>query len=217
MRRYSEKGYDQDHMTLAPDDFAADLPRRRQSFADREGIFVVGQRATRMYFVETGCVRLLRALPDGTRAVMHSAASGEWVAESSLYSDFYHCDAVADGASTLSSLSKAALLRLFEAEPHRCLHFSRFLALRLRDLRAMHEIVRMRKAEDRVLHWLHLHASGEPPVVHLRQSWSQVAEDLGLTREALYRTISALKKSRAIVATKEIVQLAPDRRLSRVK
>jgi CRP/FNR family transcriptional regulator, dissimilatory nitrate respiration regulator len=202
-------------MSQVLDDFATDLPRRRESFADGEAIFVAGRRASRLYFIESGCVRLLRALPNGAQAVMHSAVAGDWVAESSLYSDRYHCDAVADGASTLSSVSKAALLKLFEAEPQRCLEFSRVLAHRLRHLRAMHEIVRMRKAEDRVLHWLHLHASGEPPVVHLRQSWSRIAEDLALTREALYRTLSALKKSRTIVVTKEVVQLASDHRSNR--
>ena len=96
-----------------------------------------------------------------------------------------------------------AVLKLFEAEPERCLQFARLLALRLRDLRSMHEIVRMKKAEDRVLHWLRLNAEGTPPVVPLRKSWSRIAEDLALTRESLYRTVAVLRKAGKVIVTNE--------------
>jgi CRP/FNR family transcriptional regulator, dissimilatory nitrate respiration regulator len=191
-------GYDCNHMRHLHEDFARDLPIKRQSYADREKVFAAGGLVRRFFRVEAGAIRLIRTLPEGTLAVMHTARAGEWVAESSLYSDRYHCDAVADGVTIASSVSKAGLLARFAAEPQRCLAFSQVLADRLRHLRAVHEIVRMRKADARVMHWFHLHASGNPPVVQVDQPWSRVAEDVGLTREAFYRTMAALRKSGAI-------------------
>jgi CRP-like cAMP-binding protein len=146
---------------------------------------------------------------------MHTAKAGEWVAESSLYIDRYHCDAVADGVTVASSVNKAGLLARFAAEPQRCLAFSRVLADRLRHLRAVHEIVRIRKADERVMHWFHLHASGNPPVVHVDRSWSRVAEDVGLSREAFYRTMAALRRSGAIADRDGTVTITHASRLRR--
>jgi CRP-like cAMP-binding protein len=194
-------------MSHAPNDFAASLPHKREFIADGKCVFSAGQRVSRLFFVEAGTVRLLRVLPDAASATMHTATAGEWIAESSLYSERYHCDAVADGTSVVSSVSKRAVLELFEAEPQRCLQFSRLLAMRLRELRSMHEIVRMKKAEDRVLHWLRLNAEGDPPVIPLRKSWSRIAEDLALTRESLYRTVAVLKREGRVVVTNASVRV----------
>ena len=52
-----------------------------------------------------------------------------------------------------------------------------------------------RSAPERVLAWLRVQAAGVPGVVPLDRTWSAVAEDLGLTKEAVYRALAALERA----------------------
>jgi CRP-like cAMP-binding protein len=174
--------------------FAKGLPLKLHTLTDDEILFAAGQKPTRLFLVADGCVRLLRPLRTGASAVMQRARAGDWLAESSLFSDRYHCDALAQGAARIISVSKRELLAAFETEPQRWMMFSIMLADHLRRLRGMHEIVRVRSARDRVLQWLWLEAKGKPATLRLDQTWTQVADEIALTREAVYRAVSDLKK-----------------------
>lgn len=175
--------------------FAAGLPQRSHRLDANECLFVAGQRATRLFYVRKGAIRLVRTLENGANAVMHVARAHEWVAEASLFSDKYHCDAFADEPTTLVSLSKQSLIEHFESNGKSAVEFARMLASQLRALRQMHEIVRARRADDRVLTWLQLRAAGEPPALVLDRTWTQVADELALTREALYRALARLRRN----------------------
>jgi CRP-like cAMP-binding protein len=61
----------------------------------------------------------------------------------------------------------------------------------------MRELRNIRSANDRVLHHLHLSASKDGAVVFDRPLL-EVAEDLGLTHEAYYRTLAGLARAGAI-------------------
>lgn len=126
---------------------------------------------------------------------MQLTRANEWVAEASLFSDRYHCDAVASEPTTLVSVSKQSLLKRFDEDSQSAIAFASILAAQLRTLRQMHEIVRVRRAEDRVLAWLTLHARGTPLSLELDRTWTEVADELALTREAVYRTLSVLKRA----------------------
>lgn len=175
--------------------FAAGLPQRSHRLDANECLFVAGQRATRLFYVRKGAVRLVRTMENGARAVMHVARAEQWVAEASLFSDKYHCDAFADEPTTLVSLSKTSLVEHFERDGKSAVEFARMLASQLRSLRQMHEIVRARRADDRILAWLELRAVGKPPALTLDCTWTQVADELALTREALYRALARLRRA----------------------
>jgi len=190
--------YDFDHMHTFDQSFAAGLPVRTQSLSDEQSLFAARQKPTRMYLVSEGCVRLVRPSRTGTSAVMQRARAGEWIAESSLFSDRYHCEAIAQGKSQVISVGKRDLLDAFERDPPRSLQFCELLSNQLRRLRAVHEIVRIRSARDRLLQWLLLQATGNPPVFRLDQTWTEVADEISLTREAVYRAVSELKRGGAL-------------------
>lgn len=63
-----------------------------------------------MIFVEQGEVRLVRHTEAGQLVTMFRAGSGDTLAEPSLLSDHYHCDAIADRDSTVRVLDKAIVL-----------------------------------------------------------------------------------------------------------
>jgi CRP/FNR family transcriptional regulator, dissimilatory nitrate respiration regulator len=198
MSDHSGRRYDPDHMTTLERSFAHGLPYRSHWLEEGQLLFSTGQRPARLFLVTDGCVRLVRPSRTGVYDVMQRARAGEWLAESSLFSDRYHCNAVAQASAKAVSVSKRELLNSFRDDPSRGLTFCELLADHLRRLRAMHEIVRIRGARDRVLQWLLLNASGKPATLQLDQSWTEIADEIALTREAVYRAVGELKRRGAI-------------------
>ena len=96
------------------------------------------------------------------------------------------------------ALPKADLFAALAADPAECLAFALALAAQVRDLRAKLELRKIRSATARVLAWLRLHASGSPPLVLIRRSWTQIADELGLTREAVYRALAKLEHQKLV-------------------
>jgi len=161
-------------------------------------LFRQGQACREVFTVRSGVIRLLRPQRDGTTAVMQVARPGDWIAESSLFSDRFHCHAIADTAATIVAVRKQDVLNLLRHDPAKALQMAETFAKRLRHLRMLHEILRLRRADERVLAWLRLHAAGRPPRMKLERTWTSVADELGLTREALYRALARLKRSGAV-------------------
>jgi len=158
-------------------------------------VFRQGDPATAVYIVESGRIRLVRHLADGSLVSLHTAREGDAFAEASLWSEVYHCDAVAEVPSRVLALPKPDLLRSLETDQAACLAFARLMAEQVRELRARLELRNIRSAPERVLAWLRVQAAGVPGVVPLDRTWSAVAEDLGLTKEAVYRALAALERA----------------------
>lgn len=195
MKTWALIAYDPDHMSIEPLEFASGLPVRRHAFALGEPVFHVGDRVNRVFYVSEGAVRLLRPLESGERAVMQVASSGDWLAEASLFSTRYHCEALCIQRSVLMSVSKPELMKRLASDGVQALALAQWMSMRLRELRQLHEIVRVRGAKERVMRWLQWKAEGNSGRFMLESTWSEVAEELALTREALYRTLAGLKQS----------------------
>jgi len=171
---------------------------RRRSLAKGELLFRQGDRALAIYLVGAGRVRLVRHIEDGSSVTLHTARAGETLAEAALFADAYHCDAVAEDPAELVVLPKATLLRALENDPSASLRIAQLFAGQVRDLRARLEVRNIRSAADRVLAWLRLEAEGNPPRVAIDRPWIEIASELGLTHEAVYRAIAALERSGTI-------------------
>jgi CRP/FNR family transcriptional regulator, dissimilatory nitrate respiration regulator len=203
-----------DKFTFPPGSLAARLlavlPQSRATrhrFDRSSTIFRQGDPATAIFLIETGRVRLARVLADGTPLTLYVARTGESFAEASLSAAHYHCDAIAETDATVLALPKADLLSALAADPVECLAMTLALAAQVRDLRAKLELRNIRSAKERVLAWLRLHASGNPPSVSMQRSWSQIADELGLTREVVYRTLATLERRKRISRGPNFVSL----------
>lgn len=202
--------YDSDHMERDMSAFSSDslaarlLASLHRSRVTRHrigrgaSVFRQGDPAAAVFVVETGRVRLTRVLADGAAVVLHVAEAGESFAEASLSAERYHCDAVAEADSIVLALAKPDLLAALATDPAECLALAQALASQVRDLRARLELRNIRSATMRLLAWLRLRASGDPPIVALRRSWTQVADEVGLTREAVYRALATLERRELI-------------------
>ncbi len=170
-------------------------------------MFRQGDPASAVYVVEAGRVRLSRMLADGAPLILYVANTGDSFAEASLSAAHYHCDAIAEIDSVVLALPKADLLALMATDPTQGVAFALALASQVRDLRTKLELRNVRSAKERVLAWLSLHATGDPPRVLLSRSWTLIAEELGLTREAVYRTLAMLERERRIARHDGVVDL----------
>lgn len=170
---------------------------RRRQLAAGESLFRQGDRATAIFRVESGRLRLVRHLPDGSLVTLHVARHGESFAEAALFSDRYHCDAVAEVDSVVVVLAKRDLLVGLRQDPEAALAFAAQMSRQVRDLRLRLELRNIRSAAARLEMWLHLQADERGRVVPA-QSWTEIATELGLTREAVYRALARLQRDRRL-------------------
>jgi CRP-like cAMP-binding protein len=178
-----------------------------RSLASGQPLFRQGESVSALYRLESGRLRLVRHTENGTEVVVHLARPGETFAEASVFADAYHCDAVAETASRVAAMPKVAFLAALARDPATSVRFARLLATQVVDLRARIELRNIRSAQERLLTWLRLRANGSPLRVALEGTWTDVAAEIGLTREALYRALAKLDAEGRIVRTRHGVLL----------
>lgn len=171
-------------------------PLRRESrviaLRRHQQLFRLGDPVRAIFFVRDGRVDAERVTPDGTRLVMLSAAAGEFFVESALAVDCYTCSARARTDSEVMALPKLAVL---DALRNDSAFAMAFLQAQLRNARrqcSRYERLRLRRAEDRVIHFLACEA-GPDGRVRFDVPLTQWADELGLTPEALYRALARLR------------------------
>lgn len=72
---------------------------RKRHFEGGQHLFHRGDPVTDLHVVLIGSIHLVRHQGDGSALIVQRAGAGSILAEASLYSDRYHCDAVAFGAA----------------------------------------------------------------------------------------------------------------------
>lgn len=144
------------------------------------------------FLISEGRLLLRRALQDGGLLTLHTANTGDLVAEASLFADRYHCDAVTDVATTVSVIPKAKLVAHLEntgSSDHLSMKAFARTAREVQSLRTRIEIMRRRKVADRLDAYLELF--GHPK----EGEWVRVADWIGVTAPALYRELSKRRQS----------------------
>ena len=169
-------------------------------------LFRQGDPTFGIFLLRSGRVRLQRITPDGTAVSIHLARPGETFAEASLFSDVYHCDAVAEVAGEVLVYPKERLAEKLRSEPEALWAFARDLAVHLQKLRLRYEIKHLRAAPERVLQFLRLNCTAEA-VFPVNGALKDVAAELGLTPEAFYRALALLEKRRIVVRSAGAIRL----------
>jgi len=167
--------------------------RRTRQLQRDEFLFRQGEPARAIFMLSSGRMRLIRDLADGSGITLHVARAGESFAEAALFASAYHCHAVAEVASCVISVDADTLTTQLQSNAALGLALSQLLAEQVRELRAMLSLRDIRSADERLLTWLRRKADQEQMSVLLDRPWAAIAEELGLTREAVYRSLSKLQ------------------------
>lgn len=172
-----------------------------------ERLFRQGDRAYAIFGIERGRLRLVRHTADSRRVVLHTARGGELFAEAALFSPAYHCDAVADAPTRVRIYPKRDLLAAFRADPRTAEAFMALLARRVHALRARLEERDIRSARERLLHHVALCAGADGRTMAVEGTLMDLAAEIGLTPEALYRTLAALEREGLVRRTAGAIAL----------
>ena len=150
-----------------------------------ETLFRMGQPVVTVFLVRVGRVHLRRLTPGGAEMILQNAGPGAILAEASVYSPNYHCDAIAAEETRVGGIPKAAFITALSQSPELAQNWTETLARSVQAARMRAEIRSLPKVADRLDAWLD---AGN--VLPERGQWQAVAAELGVTREALYRELS---------------------------
>jgi CRP-like cAMP-binding protein len=170
----------------------------RRSLARNERLFRQGDKVRAIYFIEEGRLRLERRTFDGRLLFLGTTPAGEFFVEAALFADAFHCDAVATEPSRVRVYPKAMVLNVLRADPAGAMSFLADVAHQVIELRQRLELMKVRSAKERLMLYLDANAASDGRTVELRGQLQDIASDLGLTREALYRTLARLERAGAI-------------------
>jgi CRP-like cAMP-binding protein len=181
-------------MTTLPDILPASVGYETRTLRRGEALFRQGDPAVAIFAIEKGRLRLERHTPDGRLVPLHTARAGETFAEAALFAESYHCDAIAlEPGTHVRVHAKAAVLQAICDGQSSAVGLLATMARQLQGLRQRLELRDVRSARERVLLALSLRTTGAN-TVSLPDSLQDFAADIGLTREALYRTLAALER-----------------------
>jgi CRP-like cAMP-binding protein len=171
----------------------SDLKSASLSLKKGNMLFLQNDEVLNMYFIKAGRLKLQRETVEGFTVIQHIAFKGEVIAEASLFSQDYHCSAVADTNTEISYLRKRDLSNYLEKNPTAMRRLLVLYANQIKNLRAINEIKNIRSAKERTLAFLRneMNANSE---VKLSISLKDVAYRIGLSHEAFYRTLKDLEK-----------------------
>lgn len=159
-------------------------------------------------FVLEGEMKAVRHLPDGGECVMLRARAGEMFAESSLADSRYRCDGVAVSVAKVALVPVDMLRAALGGEGSLTFGMCMALARQARKQCSRQERLRLKRARDRVMHFLACEG-GEQGVVRWTAHLSELAAELGLERETLYRALAALETEGWLVREDELLRLLP--------
>jgi CRP-like cAMP-binding protein len=139
-----------------------------------------------LFLVESGVLQLVRTLSHGFQLTLQRAGPRALLAEASLFASRYHCDAVATEQSVLRVLPLRRVKAAIRDDSELASAFMRHLAREVQRARAKAEILSLKTVAERVDAWITLNDGRLAP----RGRWREVASEIGVTPEALYRELA---------------------------
>ena len=165
-------------------------------------LFRVGDRPIVLHLVVSGPVALARMLADGTELTLHSAVSGNVLAEASASAQTYHCDARAMVASQTRAVDLAAFRAAVDRQPGIAAAWAADLARAVRQARFRIEVRSLRRVRARLDAW-----RSEGHTWPLSGPLQDIAAEIGVMREAFYSAFARRSRDQSAMSTTNTVSL----------
>lgn len=172
-----------------------------------EYVFFQGDIAQNIFAITTGQIRLERPTIEGRSVTMHVANAGESFAQPALFSDAYHCNAIANTSSIIQIYPKDKILNALRSHPDKAEIYIKHLSSQVRSLRTKLELRNILSARERILQYLFLVANPESREVIFAMPLKEIAGELGLAQETFYRELSKLHNEGVIKREKNKITL----------
>lgn len=156
-----------------------------REFATGDVLFRAGDPVVSMILLRDGRADLVRHTGHGLRLILQRAGPGQILAEASAWSDAYHCDAVASGPCVAAFVPRQVFRLRLMSDPGLAEDWAGTLARAVQAARLRAEIRSLPRVADRLDAWF-----AEGHSLPEKGQWQEVAAELGITREALYRELA---------------------------
>jgi CRP-like cAMP-binding protein len=154
-------------------------------FGKGKPVFHSGDPVRSMFMVDLGEAVLTRHTGNGARVTLQRAGPGEVLAEASAYSRHYHCGAEAGAQTRLKAIPVGVFRDRLAQDRVAAEAWARHLAHSVQSARMKAEIRTLKTVAERLDAWLD---GGR--AVPARGHRQELAHELGVTREALYRELA---------------------------
>jgi CRP-like cAMP-binding protein len=166
-------------------DHLSQLRQKERTFEPGQFLFHRDDTVSFMFLVTAGSAHLVRRSEHGNELILQRASPGSILAEASLFSTHYHCDAVAASKTVVRQISKPAMQQLFYKDRDFAKKWSTHLAAEVRKARLRAEILSFKTVAEKLDAWIadrgHFPEKG---------NWKPLAQEIGVTPEALYREMA---------------------------
>lgn len=162
---------------------------RSRNVTASDFLFRKGDPVEHLFLVLGGEVRLVRFLENGDEIVLQRAGENSVLAEASLFSQYYHCDAICHLDAQIKMIRKRDVETHLASNTQMALSLAQHLAHEVQATRQRAEILRLRTVSERLDAWIAWHDGKLPE----KGNWRIIALEIGVSPEALYREI-ALRK-----------------------
>lgn len=152
-----------------------------------------------LFYVAHGEVVLQRLASRGELLVLQRVRQG-FVAEASLHASHYHCEALVTSAAELVAIPIDPLKLALATQPGFAISWIAMLNQELRRLRAQCERLALKGVAERLLHLIE--TEGQGGSLALEAGLKSVAAELGVSHEALYRSVATLERQGLLQRTR---------------
>ncbi len=163
-----------------------------------EVLYRQGDMSKAVFCVLQGRMRLDNHVPSQGTVPLYVIRPGECVSEAALFAERYCSDAVAEITSLVSIFPNLLLQAALEKDPELAREFMTLQSRRFNVIRRSMEIRSIRPAKERVLQYLLSSKPANSSRLWLDRPLKRIAEDIGLTHEAFYRTMRELERENTI-------------------
>lgn len=155
-------------------------------------LFQTGKKPQWMFFVVDGEVTLERLSQQGDPVVLQRTRHG-FVSEASLQSAKYHCNGRAVANSDVVQIPIQDLAEALRSDADFSARWISMLNQEVKRLRLQCERLSLKSVKERVRYLIH--TEGKDGTYAVNTGLKSLASQLGVTHEALYRTLADLEKS----------------------
>jgi CRP-like cAMP-binding protein len=169
-----------------------------QNLVAEQVLFHEREPAQAIFAVAVGRFRLVRYTSEGQLVTFQVVRAGESFSESALFSDSYNCNAIAEVPSRVIAYPKQILLSVLQERSDFAINFMKRFERKSQWLKSLIELRSIRSARERVLQYLLTLARHSPTTLTFDRPLKNVASELGLSPEVLYRTLAQLEREGVI-------------------
>jgi CRP/FNR family transcriptional regulator, dissimilatory nitrate respiration regulator len=182
-----------------------------RDLAPGQVLYRQGDRARAVFVLESGQIRIVRRNAEGKAILLRVVTAGESFGTAALCSEVYANEAIAEVPSRIHVYPKQALGETLRQRPDIAESFVGSLARQINTLEDRLELRSISSARERIIRYLSSHAQFGKRVVNFDTPLKDIANDLGLSREVLYRTLAQLEREGIITRTRRQIILSSAR------